>query len=113
VRGKNQSTRTHWYPRISSGKWQDQNVRDRPLVSLVVRWSMPQVFPKRESLCLTRAGSPRSRYGDGAVWVQGERSPQVVDGPRQLPASRRLVPGAGLANNEIRRAAAPTVRCSR
>jgi hypothetical protein len=33
-------------PSISSSKWEDRGVRDRPVVPAVVHWSMPQACPK-------------------------------------------------------------------
>jgi hypothetical protein len=57
---------------------------------------MPQMCPKGESPCLTHAGRLRSRHGDGAVRVQGEHGPQVLDGRYgryaiQIDAKRRGV----------------------
>jgi hypothetical protein len=47
---------------------------------VIVRWTMPQVCPKRPRY-LTGAGRLRSRHSDVTVRVQGERGPQVLDGP--------------------------------
>jgi hypothetical protein len=39
-------------PSIFPGRWQVRTVRERPPVPVIVRWTMPQVCPKRESPCL-------------------------------------------------------------
>jgi hypothetical protein len=46
-RVRKESGQREWLaPSISPGKWQVRSVRERPPVPVIVRWTMPQVYPK-------------------------------------------------------------------
>jgi hypothetical protein len=63
-------------PSISSGKWQNRSVRDRPLVPLVARWTMPQVCPKQAHRCPVSAN---------LIWLlAADQGRQMTSAPRRL-----------------------------